>query len=271
MSRLGIIAGGGALPKQLIEACKRDNRAFFVLGLKGQTDAAIMPGNPHGWSKLGATNHAIELLKENGVTEVVMAGSVRRPTLTELKPDFRTLQVFARLGARALGDDALLGAVAGELEKDGLKVIGAHQIEPALLTPEGVLGSVVPTTENKADMDFGITVTRALGQLDVGQGAVVQQGIVLGIEAVEGTDALLERCKKLRRKGRGGVLVKSCKPQQDQRFDLPTMGLRTVRKAFEAGLTGIAIEAGNSLLLDRAAVADAADRLGLFIIGFQKP
>ncbi|MBI1216403.1 MAG: DUF1009 domain-containing protein [Alphaproteobacteria bacterium] len=269
MSRLGIIAGGGSLPKQLIEACKRDDRPFYVLGLKGQTDPATMTGADHGWSKLGATDHAIGLLKQNGVEEVVMAGSIRRPSLTELKPDLRTLQVFAKLGTRALGDDALLTAVAGELEKDGLRVIGAHQIEPALLMPEGVLGKHAPSNENKVDIEFGIRITQTLGRLDVGQAAVVQQGIALGIEAVEGTDALLERCRKLKRKGRGGVLVKSCKPQQDRRFDLPSLGLRTVRKAYEAGLEGIAAEEGKALLLERAEVAAAADKLGLFIIGFK--
>lgn len=269
MSRLGIIAGGGGLPKKLIDACKRDQRPFFVLGFKGQTDKDTLSGSEHAWTKLGATNEAVAILKSHGVDTLVMAGNIRRPSIAEMKPDFRTLQVLTRLGIAALGDDRLLKEVASELEKDGFKVVGAHEIEPALLTPEGVLGAIRLPNQARVDIEFGIIVTKTLGKLDIGQAAVVQNGIVLGIEAVEGTDALLERCKGLRRKGRGGVLVKSCKPQQDKRLDLPAIGLRTVRKAFEAGLEGIAIEAGNSLLLDREEVIAAADKLGIYIVGFK--
>ncbi len=269
MSRLGIIAGGGGLPRKLIDACRRDQRSFFVLGFKGQTDPTTLDGTEHAWSKLGATNEAVAILKSHGVDTLVMAGNIRRPSLAELKPDLRTLQVITRLGFAALGDDKLLKTVASEMEKDGFTIIGAHEVEPGLITAEGVLGEISVSAEARADIDFGITVTRTLGKLDIGQAAVVQQGIVLGLEAVEGTDALLTRCRDLKRKGRGGVLVKSCKPQQDRRIDLPTVGLRTVTRAFEAGLEGIAVEAGASLMLDREAVISAANKLGLFVIGFR--
>lgn len=268
MSRLGIIAGSGGLPRKLIEASQRDGRPFFVLGFHGQTDESLMRGVPHGWTKLGATNAAIEMLKRNNVDTLVMAGAIRRPSLLEMRPDLRTIKVFARLGAAAFGDDALLRAVVDELEKEGFSIVGAHDIEPALITPVGVLGRVQPGAQNAIDRDFGIRVTKTLGTLDVGQAAVVQQGIVIAIEAVEGTDNLLARCRKHRRQGIGGVLVKSCKPQQDRRVDLPAIGLRTLRRAYEAGLSGIAVEAGASILLDRDEVIGAADRLGLFIEGF---
>jgi DUF1009 family protein len=165
----------------------------------------------------------------------------------------------------------LLRAVADELEKEGFVVIGAHEIEPALITPEGLLGKVSPTPETQKDVERGIEVARQLGVLDVGQAVIVQQGIVLGVEGVEGTDALIERCRGLHRKGSGGVLIKSCKPQQDRRLDLPTIGVQTVRKAFQAGLSGIAVEAGASLLLDRSEVLHAADKLGIFVLGFKVP
>ena len=197
-----------------------------------------------------------------------MAGAIRRPSLREMRPDLRTIKVFARLGTAAFGDDALLRAVVEELEKEGFGIAGAHEIEPALITPAGVMGNVQPGEQNRIDRDFGIKVTKTLGALDVGQAAVVQQGIVIGIEAIEGTDDLLARCRKHRRQGIGGVLVKACKPQQDRRVDLPTIGLRTVRRAYEAGLSGIAVEAGASILLDREEVIAAADSLGLFIEGF---
>ena len=268
MSRIGIIAGGGSLPQKLIDACKRGQRDYFVLALQGQADKALVEGLPHRWVRIGATDEAISILKAEHIDEVVMAGSVRRPGLLEMKPDWRTVQVFARLGLSALGDEALLRAVAGELEKDGLKLIGAHEIEPSLITPEGLLTKKAPSPENNADLQYGVRVIKTLGQLDVGQAAVVQQGVVLGVEAVEGTDALLKRCRELRRKGRGGVLVKGCKPQQDKRVDLPSIGLRTVKLAHEAGLEGIAAEASASLMLDREAVAEAADKAGIFVTGF---
>ncbi|MBU6475283.1 MAG: UDP-2,3-diacylglucosamine diphosphatase LpxI [Alphaproteobacteria bacterium] len=271
MSRLGIIAGGGSLPQKLMDACKRAQRDFFVLALQGQAEKKTFSGVPHRFVRLGATNEAISILKAENVDAVVLAGSVRRPGLLEMKPDWRTLQVFAQLGMAALGDDALLRAVAGELEKEGFRLVGAHEIEPSLLTPEGVLTVKRPSPENETDMQYGIRAVKTLGALDIGQAAVVQQGIVLGLEAVEGTDSLLNRCRELNRKGRGGVLVKGCKPQQDRRLDLPAVGLRTVRLAYEAGLEGIAIEAGASLVLDRDAVTAAADNLGLFLTGFKAP
>lgn len=257
------------MPQKIIQACQRNGRNFFVLALQGQTDKKILSHIPHKWSRVGAISEAVAILKSENVDTLVMAGSVRRPGLWEMKPDWRTVQVFARLGTAAFGDDALLRAVAAELAKDGFKLVGAHEIEPQLLTPEGVLTRKTPSPENKADIEYGLKVVRTLGQMDVGQAAVVQQGIVLGVEAVEGTDALLQRCRTLCRKGRGGVLVKGCKPQQDKRLDLPAIGLRTIRYAYEAGLEGIAAEAGASLLLDRDAVIAAADKLGLFVTGFQ--
>lgn len=271
MARLGIIAGGGALPMRLVEACRRDGRDVFVLALQGQADKKTFDAVPHKWVKIGATDEAISILKSEKVSDVVLAGSVRRPSLKEMKPDWRTVQVFARLGLAALGDDAMLRVVAEELEKDGLHVVGAHEIEPALITPEGVLTHKQPSAVNAADAAYGIKVAKTLGELDIGQAAVVQQGRVLGVEAMEGTEELLRRCGAHRRAGTGGVLVKSCKPRQDKRMDLPAIGLRTVRQAFEAGLEGIAIEAGASIILDREGVTSAADKLGLFIMGFKAP
>jgi len=269
MSRLGIIAGGGALPRKLIRACQRDGKPFFVLALQGQTDKKNLVDVPHQWSRVGAMNEAVGILKAENVDTLVMAGAVRRPGLMEMRPDWRTIQVFARLGTAAFGDDALLRAAASELEKDGFKLVGAHEIEPDLITPAGVLTRKQLSAENNADLEYDLRVAKALGQLDVGQAAVVQQGVVLGVEALEGTDALLKRCRSLKRKGRGGVLVKASKPQQDKRLDLPTIGIRTVRHAYEAGLEGIAVEAGASLLLDREEVIAAADKLGMFVAGIR--
>jgi DUF1009 family protein len=174
---------------------------------------------------------------------------------------------LAKVGARAFGDDGLLSAVVKELEAEGFRVIGADDVFESLRTPLGPCGRLAPDDAALVDIDRGIEVVRAIGQLDVGQAVVVQQGVVLGVEAIEGTDALLDRCAVVRRSGRGGVLVKIAKPGQEHRVDLPTIGPGTITRAISAGLRGIALEAHRSLIIDRAAVIRAADEAGLFVVG----
>jgi DUF1009 family protein len=266
-SRLGIVAGAGALPRLLVEACRAAGREVFVLALEGEAEAETVRDVPHAWCRVGAAANALSLLRQNGVGEVVLAGGVRRPSLTGLRPDWRAARLFARIGFRALGDDGLLSAVAAELEREGFRVIGADQLIAGGLLSEGRLGRLMPDAQAEADIAHGLLVAKALGALDIGQAVVVQQGLVLGVEAIEGTDALLQRCAGLRRDGPGGVLVKAEKPGQDRRADRPTIGPRTVAFAAAAGLRGIAGEAGATLVLDRDEVARAADVAGLFVVG----
>jgi len=196
---------------------------------------------------------------------------VRRPSLASLMPDWRAAKFFARIGLRALGDDGLLSAIIKELELEGFRVVGIESILGGLLAPKGPLGRIEPDEQARADIARGLEVARALGALDIGQAAVVQQGIVLGVEAADGTDALIARAGSLRREGPGGVLVKIAKPGQERRVDLPTIGVRTVEAAANAGLRGIAVEAGAALVVDRAAVAAAADGAALFVLGVEAP
>ncbi|HEX6980044.1 MAG TPA: UDP-2,3-diacylglucosamine diphosphatase LpxI [Alphaproteobacteria bacterium] len=265
--KLGILAGGGQLPVRVIEACRSTGRDFFVLAFEGQTDPDTVAGTPHRWVRLGAVGEAFRHLHAAGVSEVVMAGPVRRPSLEELRPDWRGAMFLAKVGARAFGDDGLLSAIVRELEAEGFRVIGADDVFESLRTPLGLIGRLAPTDEARVDIARGIEVLRAIGALDIGQAVVVQQGVVLGVEAIEGTDALLERCGRVRREGRGGVLVKISKPGQERRVDLPTIGPDTVAGAVSAGLCGIALEAGRTLIIDRPAVARAADEAGLFVVG----
>ena len=265
--KLGIIAGGGAVPGQLIQAARSQGRDCFVLAIKNSADPARLVGVDHVWLRLGQAGRAFELLHEKNVGEVVMAGPVRRPTLAEMRPDWRTARFFARLGLKALGDDGLLSAVIGEFESEGFKVVGAHEVLGDLLALLGVWGSVQPDSQADSDIRHGVAVAQGLGALDVGQSVVVQQGIVLGVEAIEGTDALLDRVSGLRRAGAGGVLVKLCKPGQDKRVDLPTVGVDTVKKAQAAGLRGIAVEAGAAIVVDLDGTIREADRAGMFITG----
>jgi hypothetical protein len=265
---LGIVAGSGDLPRRLIENCRATGRPFFVLALEGEADAAMLAEVPHAWCRIGAAATGIDLLRANRVGELVLAGGVKRPSVASLRPDWRAAKFFARIGLRALGDDRLLSAVIKELEREGFAVIGAERLlDDSAVMPEGPVGKLVPDPVARADIEHGLRIARAVGALDIGQSVVVQQGMVLGVEAIEGTDALLHRCGGLRREGPGGVLVKIEKPGQERRADRPVIGPQTIAVAAEAGLRGIAAEAAAVIILDRDAVARAADTAGLFVVG----
>lgn len=266
-STLGILAGGGTLPRRLADAARGSRRPVFLIAFKGQTDPATVADLPHAWVRMGEAGRAIAELKQAGVVDLVMAGPVRRPSWSEIGLDWRGAQIVARIGARALGDDGLLSAVARELESEGFRLIGANDLLADTLVGAGILGRCAPDEQGRADIAHGIQIARALGRLDVGQSVVVQQGLVLGVEAIEGTDALLARVKDLSRAGAGGVLVKIAKPQQDRRMDLPTVGPRTLELAGVAGLRGVAVEAGGTIMIDPAACIATADRLDLFLVG----
>jgi DUF1009 family protein len=267
VGKLGILAGAGELPRRVIEACRSAERPFFVLGFVDETDPAILADVPHAIVRLGAAGEGFRVLREAGVDEIVFAGGIRRPSVTSLRPDWRAAKFFARIGYRALGDNGLLSAVIKELESEGFRVIGADTVLGRALAPSGPFGRAVPDAQAESDIAHGLSVARALGRLDIGQSVVVQQGLVLGVEAIEGTDALLARCGSLRREGPGGVLVKIAKPAQERRADLPTIGTRTVTAASAAGLRGIAVEAGSTIVIDRVGIIEAADRAGLFVVG----
>ena len=266
-ARLGILAGGGPLPARLAQAAQSGGREVAMVAFEGHTDPDAVAGLPHLWARFGAVADIFAFLRREGVAELVFAGPVRRPAFSEIMPDWQGTKILARLGGRSLGDDGLLRALSAILEEEGFRVVGIHHILEDLLAPAGTLGQHGPDEIANADIARGLEVALALGRLDVGQAAVVQQGLVLGVEGIEGTDALLARCGELRRDGLGGVLVKMKKPQQDRRLDLPTIGVTTVEKATAAGLRGIAVEAGATLMADRAATIAAADRAGLFIVG----
>lgn len=268
LPKLGIIAGGGDLPLRLIEAARVAGRPFYVLAIKNQAELTLGDDTPHDWVRLGAAGKGIDLLHANQVQDVVFAGRIKRPSLGAMMPDARMARFLARIAGKALGDDGLLRAVVAEFEAEGFRVVGADELQSDLLVTQGCLGRHAPDECAWADIHHGIRIARAIGALDIGQAVIVQQGLVLGVEGIEGTDALIERCGALRREGPGGVLVKTKKPSQDRRVDLPTVGRDTVDRAAAAGLRGIAVEAGHTLMLDRAAAIAEADRLGLFIVGF---
>jgi UDP-2,3-diacylglucosamine hydrolase len=271
--KLGLIAGGGELPVALAEACTASGRPLLVLRLRGFAgpDLARFPGVEVGIAELGRT---FDLLRREGCEAVCFAGQVKRPDFSALKPDLRGLRSLpAAIAAARRGDDALLRFLVEEFEREGFTVEGADQVHAGLTLPKGPLGRHAPSPEHAADLDQALAAAKAIGALDIGQAVVVAGGVVLAVEAQEGTDAMLARCLTLPLPLRGtahdrrGVLVKWPKPIQERRTDLPVLGPATVEGAAAAGLAGIAGEAGGLLVLQRDAVIDAADRLGLFVVG----
>lgn len=272
--RLGLIAGGGALPLRVAEKCRATGRTVFVVRLKGfaEPELAAFEGADIG---LGEFGRCVDALKRAGCRSVCLAGIVKRPDFASFKVDLKGMRALPGIvSAAKKGDDALLRQVLKVFEDAGFAVEGADDILGGGDTlPAGALGAVQPRDADRADIAKALYVARAVGELDVGQGAVVSHGLVLAVEAQEGTDAMLERVAGLPADLRGqapqGVLAKAPKPIQERKVDLPVIGPRTIELAARAGLAGVAGPAGDLIVIDREAVIEAADRLGLFVWGVE--
>lgn len=271
---VAVIAGGGSLPLEVIAAAQAQGRDVFVIGIRDEADETLAPYNPLwlGWGQIGTL---FSRLKDASVSDVVLIGGVsKRPDFKSVVGDLGTMRRLPRiLKTLARGDNGLLQGVIRLFEDEGFRIIGAHEVAHALLMPHGTLGGHMANDAAKRDVAIGLRAARELGVLDIGQAVVVVNGRVIAAEAAEGTDAMLIRCKELRSSGRvkwsgrAGVLVKCVKPQQDLRVDLPSIGERTAELAAEAGLAGIAVDAGRVLTAGRDALIAGADAAGLFVIG----
>ncbi len=265
---VGILAGGGPLPGQVAAAAQAAGRGVFLIGLEGFAEPSVLSPYSHAVVRLGAAGQILSQLRQAKVRDLVLVGPVRRPSVFDLRPDAEGVRIMARVGRAAFGgDDGLLAAVVRVLAEEGFNIVGAHEILTESLGPRGLLTQTGPDAQAQSDIDRGIAVVRALGSVDVGQGCVVQMGIVLAVEAIEGTDAMLRRAHDLARPGPGGVLVKLVKPGQDRRADLPTIGPGTIAACAASGLRGIAFEAGGTMLTDRAATIADANAAGIFLCG----
>lgn len=271
--KLGLIAGGGELPHAIARRCEVEGRAVFVVRLAGFADAHLerWPGATFGIAEIGGI---LQALKREKCTTVCLAGTVNRPDFKRLKPDLKGATVLPGIVAAATrGDDALLRKILSVFEAEGYVVEGADDILGGETLPSGALGAVSPDADQIADLTKALYVAEKAGELDIGQGAVVCDGLVLAVEAQEGTDAMLSRVAGLPADLRGsstvrkGALGKAPKPIQDLRVDMPVIGTRTVEMAAAAGLAGIGGVSGRLILIDRAAIIETADRLGLFVWG----
>jgi hypothetical protein len=273
MRKLGLVAGGGALPQTLAAHCQATSRPYHVIRLRGFADAALTQ-HPNGEAGIAEIGRVAKLAREAGCEALCFAGFVARPDFGALRPDFRGLMALpGAIAAARKGDDALLRYLMGEFEKEGFAIEGAHEVMGDLTLPAGPLGRHAPTEAHAADIARAVGVARAMGGLDIGQAAVVCDGLVLAVEAQEGTDGLLARVAALPEALRGtpaarrGVLAKVPKPIQEERIDLPTIGQATVDGAARAGLAGIVGIGGKLLVVEREALVAAADAAGLFIVG----
>lgn len=272
-NKVGLIAGGGKLPHAVRSGALQSGYDIFTLALTGFAKAEDFDGDAAQF-RLGDFGKIIKRLKSEKVDAICFAGIVTRPDFGALRPDFGGLKYLpGAIKAARGGDDALLAYVSSIFEKEGMTVIGPQEICASLLAPQGVLGAVSPSKAHEDDITKARTIAKAIGALDIGQGAVVSGGLVLAVEAQEGTQAMLERIASLPEALRGdstarcGVLAKMIKPGQESRLDLPTIGLETVNSAARAGLAGIAVEQGRAFILDRDQLIEAADKAGLFVIG----
>ena len=264
MKTLGLLAGNGQLPFLFADAARAQGLSVHAVGFQGDTDPSLASHvASFTWMRLGQTRPAVEAFQKNGVTEVVLAGGIGRVrSLTQARPDLGMLQLIA--GLRSFRDDELLRAVARYFEKRGLKVVAPTDYVPTVLAPEGHLAGPPLTDVQRRDVQLGREVALTLGRVDVGQTVVVHEGVVLAVEAVEGTDECIRRAGKFGK--RGAVVVKRCKPNQDLRFDLPAAGPVTMEVMREAGAKVLALEAGKTVLLDSQLLFRDAAALGISIV-----
>jgi DUF1009 family protein len=267
--KLGIIAGGGDLPERIIDACQVSGREYFVVGIDGHASPEVLDGIPHSLVSISRAGSGFKILKQEKVAEVVMIGDVKVPSLTKTWPDYRTFKFFGKIALKSLfgfnGDNSLLMSLANEFEKEGIKVIGAHEILEDLLAPEGLLGAVAVPEKFFSDINFGVAAALDLGRRDVGQAIIINSGLVIIEEGKAGTGQMIKDSQSTTPDGRGGLLIKLKKPGQDRRMDLPTIGVMTVIEANKAGLVGIIVQAGETLIVDLESVISVANQKGIFI------
>lgn len=276
MNKIGLVAGSGQMPVEIIRSCRERDVDVYVVGLQPFADESSFASGgefadvPHVFARLGEVGKMVGFFRANGVRTVTTAGGIRRPSLREIHPDRMALGILFRILWKFRGgDDGLFRAVFREAERLGLQIVGVEEVVPEMMFGKGVYGLVEPSEADLEDIRVGLVAARELGMTDAGQAVVVQNGVVLAREDRSGTDSLLKRASAVAVTGRKPVMVKIFKPLQDRRVDVPAIGLQTVGMLSRYGIGGIAVEAGGILVIERQAVIAAADEAGIFIIGME--
>lgn len=258
IQKIGIIAGAGSIPQKLKAACAGMNIEPFVVGLDGNTDQI----EPDYWAKIGQAGKIIQSLRAREVTDIVLIGAVKTPSLWNVCPDWVAFKFFWKCWLHSFGDNNMLQAARAELEKMGFKLHGVHDFLPELLASEGSIGKYEPDEAQWTDIQMGITHARALGQADIGQAVLVKNNKIIAQENKRGTSWMIKAYGE-----KDAILVKMCKPQQDRDLDLPTIGPETIKLCAHKNMAGIITHAGHSLLVEREKVRELADKSNLFITG----
>jgi DUF1009 family protein len=271
---LAIICGGGSFPSAVAAAAERRGRQPIMFGLRGWAEPETVERYRHHWIAIGQLGRFIDLARNEDCREAILIGSLLRPPVTQIRLDWLTIRSMPHI-VRSYrgGDDRLLSGIANLFEDNGIHVVGVDEVAPELFVPEGLLGHHEPSSRDRADIAYALQMMAALGPFDVGQAAVIAGNHVLAVEAAEGTDQMLQRVADLRSQGRvtapagTGVLVKAPKAGQDRRVDLPSIGPKTIENVARAGLAGIAVTAGSTVIADASEVIAAADRAKIFVAG----
>jgi len=273
-SPVGIICGGGSFPFAIADSVQRQGRPVVLFAINGWANAERVAQYSHHWVALGQFGRLCSLARAEGCRDIVFIGSLVRPRIRQIRLDLLTLKIVPKIIASYRGgDDHLLTGIARIFEQEGFRLLGAHEVAPDILSPVGALGQREPSEGDLADVQRALELLTSIGSFDVGQAVVVAGRHVLAIEAAEGTDLMLERVSELRKRGRiaspdgTGVLVKAPKPGQDLRFDMPAIGPATVDGVVRAGLGGIAVMAGATLIADAVDVVGRANKNGVFVYG----
>jgi DUF1009 family protein len=271
---LAIICGGGSLPLAVADFVSGRGRPVVLLAVRGTISPEAVVRYPHHWFHIGQVGKFARLARAAGCRDLVFIGSMVRPSLWKIHPDLKALMLLPRIiAAFRGGDNYLLASVSQMAEKEGFRLLGAHEVAPEILVPEGTLGHAQASERDHADIALGLDYLRATGPFDVGQAVVVAGKHVLAVEAAEGTDQLLARVAELRANGRvrapagSGVLIKAPKRGQDLRFDMPSIGPMTVEGVARAGLAGIAVIAGSTIIAESGQLVAAADHANIFVVG----
>lgn len=271
---LAMICGGGSLPLAVADKVALSGRRVVLFPLRGAAEGTAVGRFPHHWLHVGQIGKFMRLARAEGCRDVVLIGALIRPSIWQTRPDLKALTLLPRiLAAFRGGDNHLLSGMARLLEQDGFRLLGAHEVAPEILAPENAIGRVQPSEQDRADIALGLDYLNAAGPFDIGQAVVVAGRHIVAVEAIEGTDEMLARIAALRASGRmrarvgSGVLVKAPKPNQDRRFDLPSIGPVTAERAASAGLAGIAVIAGATIMAEPDRLIELADHAGVFVVG----
>jgi DUF1009 family protein len=271
--KIGIISGAGSLPRQLLFSLQQKEIKPYLVALNDITEAETtqMAENMQAdlcWCRLGSAGRIISFFKENQVKQIVLAGGLRRPSFTSLIPDTMGLKLLNEIRKKdAIGDNILFDVIIKFLEEQGFELLGVDELATELVSNKGNMTKTNLHKRNIKDVELGKYVAQEIGNLDIGQAVIVQNGAIIGVEGIDGTDALIKRCASLQENGKGAILVKMKKPKQDRRIDLPSIGLKTIETLHENNYKGVVVEADNSLIIDKEKVIQKADELGIFIVG----